>query len=55
MSTVELMRRCSERNVSILLLPITRQGLQPIIRASDQRRLTACLTEGEATAHTQTR
>ena len=54
-STVELMRRCSERNVRILLLPITRQGLQPIIRATDQGRLTVCLTEGEATAHTQTK
>ena len=55
MGAVELMRRCSERNVRILLLPIMGQGLQPIIRATDQGRLTACLTEGEATAHTQTK
>jgi hypothetical protein len=55
MSTVELMRRCAEHNVRILLLPITRQGLQPIIRATDQGRLTVCQTEGEATAHTQTK
>ena len=54
-STVELMRRCAEHNVRILLLPITRQGLQPIIRATDQGRLTVCQTEGEATAHTQTK
>jgi hypothetical protein len=47
MSTVELMRRCAERNVRVLLLPITKQGLQPIIRATNQRRLTACRTEDE--------
>jgi hypothetical protein len=47
MSTFELMRRCAERNVRVLLLPITKQGLQPIIRATNQGRLTACLTEDE--------
>jgi hypothetical protein len=45
MSTVELMRRCAERDVRVLLLPVTRQGLQPIIRATDQGRLGARLTE----------
>ena len=30
-STVELMRLCAERNVRVLLLPVSRQGLQPII------------------------
>ena len=49
-STVELMRRCAERNVRILLLPITRQGLQPIIRATDRGRLGACLKEDEGIA-----
>jgi hypothetical protein len=39
-STIELMRLCAERNVRILLLPITGQGLQPIIRAMDAERLT---------------
>jgi hypothetical protein len=54
-STVELMRRCAERNVRVLLVPITRQGLQPIIRATDQGRLTACLTEDEGIAIAEAR
>jgi hypothetical protein len=33
-STVELMRRCAELKIRILLLPIRGQGLQPIIRTS---------------------
>jgi hypothetical protein len=44
-STIELMRRCAERNVRVLLLPITKQGLQPIIPATDQGRLAACVTK----------
>jgi hypothetical protein len=44
-STVELLRRCAARDVRVLLLPVRRQGLQPMIRATDQGRLGACLTE----------
>jgi hypothetical protein len=37
--SVELMRRCAERDVRVLLLPVARHGLQPIIRATDRGRL----------------
>jgi hypothetical protein len=40
-STVELLRLCAERNVRVLLLPVSRQGLQPIIRVIDQGKLMA--------------
>ncbi|MDP9051027.1 MAG: hypothetical protein M3O31_09975 [Acidobacteriota bacterium] len=34
---VELMRRCAERKIRILLLPITGRGLQPIIRTRERK------------------
>jgi hypothetical protein len=52
---VELMRRCAGRNVRVLLLPIAKQGLQPIIRATDQGRITTCLLEDEGIAIAETR
>ena len=54
-SSVELMRRCAERKMRILLLPITGRGLQPIIRTRDPERFEVHLTEGGATARSQTK
>jgi len=47
---VELMRRCSEGNVRVLLLRVSKQGLQPIIRATDRGRLTSSVREDEGLA-----
>jgi len=38
-SSRELLRRCGEHGLSMLLMPTKRQGLQPFIRAANQGRL----------------
>jgi hypothetical protein len=44
-SSRELIRRCGERSVSMLLMPMKRQGLQTFIRVADQGKLSMrCLS-----------